>query len=253
MLFQRYKYLIVYSMLISLSCNKDNLTGPKDNSVGTFIRYTTSNGLPDNHITSITTDPDGKVWCGTQAGLAFFDGSIWHEYSIADIDSVLYIDSMAFSSKGELWIYASYLRFDGQPIKTYFFKFDGNEWIDYFNEYELFHYGANSIAIDVNGVVWVGHGFGGVSYLNGESWNNYDPGEGGHVFSLSLGNNEIWAGTWGGLLRYNGLSWNVLLRKTGFRIIGYVLQPLMVMDMFGLGHMMQLQAKVYYAVLMELQ
>ena len=40
--------------------------------------YSTDDGLPDNRITAVTVAKNGRTWVGTAAGVAWFDGYVWH-------------------------------------------------------------------------------------------------------------------------------------------------------------------------------
>ncbi len=79
------------------------------------IRYTTSDGLPSNHIYDIQQDIDGFMWFATQSGLCRYDGysfktyqpdpynpkSLSHSYiwtieeTISDSGNILWIGTMA--------------------------------------------------------------------------------------------------------------------------------------------------------------
>jgi PAS domain S-box-containing protein len=42
-----------------------------------WVEFTTESGLPSNHIAALAETPNGSMWAGTQAGLAWYDGYQW--------------------------------------------------------------------------------------------------------------------------------------------------------------------------------
>ena len=95
-------------------------------------------------------------------------------------------------------------------------RFDGNEWIAFTENDGLPYLKVNAIAVDGDGTVWAGLGYGGVSRFDAEVWTTYDPGDGGHVYSITINQNgEVWIGTWGGLLKYNGSTWEKFTQTDG--------------------------------------
>jgi ligand-binding sensor domain-containing protein/two-component sensor histidine kinase len=68
-----------------------------------FISYSTSEGLPQSQVTSITQDGQGYLWVGTLSGLAKFNGTRFISYSTENglrnnrVTSLTHIDE-------ELWI-----------------------------------------------------------------------------------------------------------------------------------------------------
>jgi hypothetical protein len=67
-----------------------------------WIRYTTANSpLPSDCITALQVDANGRVWIGTDWGLAILDGTKWQSYHMSDsglLDNEIY--SLAVAAKG---------------------------------------------------------------------------------------------------------------------------------------------------------
>ncbi len=177
--------------------------------------------MTDNEITAMALDPDGNLWCGTAAGLSYFDGVSWKElqieYELSKYQpSKLYINSIAFTPEGIMWVNIIEKRFDGQGLSARLSRFDGNEWITYTENDGLPSLGVNAIAVDGDGTVWAGLGYGGVSWFDGEVWTYYNLGDGGHVYSIAINpNGEVWVGTWGGLLQFDGTVWKKYTQADG--------------------------------------
>jgi signal transduction histidine kinase/CheY-like chemotaxis protein/ligand-binding sensor domain-containing protein len=71
-------------------------------SPGTFEHYGSSEGLPDDRLLSIAVDAQGRVWAGTQHGMAVFEaGRFRPMYTDSFQGPVSYL---YFGSDGETWV-----------------------------------------------------------------------------------------------------------------------------------------------------
>ena len=71
-------------------------------SPGTFKHYGSSEGLPDDHLLSIAVDAQGRVWAGTQRGMAVFEGGRFRPiYTDSFRGPVSYL---YFGNDGETWV-----------------------------------------------------------------------------------------------------------------------------------------------------
>lgn len=61
-----------------------------------------SNELPNKHVHAIAQAPDGKVWFGTEGGIAVFDGNTWT--TITNKLPDLFVTAIAFDKDGKAWI-----------------------------------------------------------------------------------------------------------------------------------------------------
>jgi ligand-binding sensor domain-containing protein len=55
-----------------------------DRTDGTYVKYTTSDGLADNLVNGAAIDSEGHRWFGTWGGVCEYDGSSWTTYTTAD-------------------------------------------------------------------------------------------------------------------------------------------------------------------------
>ncbi len=91
MLFLRYKYfrlrILIFLVLAFFICipgmrvlgqEVDNFIA-MINEEWRWVHFTTESGLPSNDIEYIEEARDGTMWVGTKAGLAWFDGYVWHK------------------------------------------------------------------------------------------------------------------------------------------------------------------------------
>ena len=63
-----------------------------------------ADGLPGNHVFMLNEDPSGKLWVGTNNGLASFENG---KFKVITTDDGLYsntVFSMATAADGSLWI-----------------------------------------------------------------------------------------------------------------------------------------------------
>ncbi len=69
-------------------------------------RWTTEDGLPQNHVVCVAQTPDGYLWCGTHVGLVRFDGRrflVFDRHNTPELAASDTIYSLAVDQKGKLW------------------------------------------------------------------------------------------------------------------------------------------------------
>jgi hypothetical protein len=81
----------VYSICIArdgtqwIGTNKGVARHTGSNTIENWTVFNTCNGLADNFVQAITTEPFGKnVWFGTKGGVSVFDGSNWTSFTMKD-------------------------------------------------------------------------------------------------------------------------------------------------------------------------
>lgn len=217
---------------------------------GEFRHFGLADGLPDNDVSVIREGPDGRVWLGTAAGLAVWDGG---KFIRPPGDPITGISGMDWDTAGVLWIRrdsgAVQYRPDGtsSPIEPQMdlFKARGTRvirdaagaiWMgSYGNGVLRFHGGqfqhlsTNSIDTgafvlslfaDTNGAVWVGGEFGGLQRWDGTRLNPVAVKSGSLpqeiVFALFRDRRgRLWAGTTGGAFTFDGHTWSSLDEQDG--------------------------------------
>src|SRR5258707_12369435 len=82
-------------------CAAPFLFGPREaiSQVLPFHNYTTRDGLPSNHITSLCQDSEGFIWIGTDEGLCVYDGASMRTYTTVDGLANNYITSVIESRR----------------------------------------------------------------------------------------------------------------------------------------------------------
>ena len=73
-----------------------------------FHHLSTSEGLPQSHVTAVAQDRVGFMWFGTQEGLARYDGAAFkvyqHRVEGASVLPSSYITALSLDAEGRLWI-----------------------------------------------------------------------------------------------------------------------------------------------------
>lgn len=133
--------------------------------------------LPDNSVRCITTAPDGKVWVGTDFGLASFDGQQWNVFQtsnsgIAGND----IRSITTDSSGNLWV---------GTFNNGVCRYDGILWTHFntFNSPLPDNY-VRTMMIDPQNRKWFGT-IGGLACYSDSIWQIYN------ISNAAIGSNNI--------------------------------------------------------------
>ncbi len=161
----------------------------------TYRKYTTSNGLPENYVTTLALAPDGKLWSATHAGhLTYFSDGLWTTLEEKPADA---ITDLAVSATGTLWIGTN------QGIHS----FDGANWRSYTTAQGLLDNFIQAVAVASDGTVWAG-GIGGVSFFDGSAWNSRRIATGSAISAIAEApDRSLWFGSDRALIRFDGKSW----------------------------------------------
>ncbi len=152
---------------------------------GTFVTYTTADGLPDNRVWSVAIDLSGNKWFGTQTGgLSKFNGSSWTTFNTSNGLPNNFITTISVHPNGSLYLGT------GSGVVGY----NGSSF------FSLPIGGPSAritaVAFDKNQNIWVGTYDSGTYKLNGITWTLYgDPatGPGGSVRDIRVApNGDIW-------------------------------------------------------------
>jgi hypothetical protein len=172
-----------------------------------WITYDKDNGLPCNGVTDIAFANNGDVWVSTYGcGVTRFDGSAWTTYTGKDGLLERHVLCATAASDGSMlfgtWGGASH--------------FDNPNWFSYTTANGLISHGVEVIAEDPAGGVWFGT-WAGIGRLSGSLWTSYDIGGVGtwvesiavapDSASLASARDAAWAGTTGGIARFDTATW----------------------------------------------
>ncbi len=170
-----------------------------------------ASGLPSNAVRAMAVDPDGRVWAGTEAGVARFDDGIWITYHTAN-SGLLHnlIRAMAVDHEGRLWLSTA----GGISV------LEGETWSSYTTagsglpDDPVLCITPLPAALDTRpgpGPVWFGTESG-ATYFDGDTWTNYTADNSGlagsRVLSIAIdAQGRVWFGTRDGLSVLDGASW----------------------------------------------
>jgi ligand-binding sensor domain-containing protein len=156
--------------------------------------YNSSNsGLPDSAIYAISIDEAGIKWIGTNNGLVKFDGSNWITFNNPYRNI---IGSLAIDKSGNKWMRLGYGTIGGILA-----KFDGTNWTPYYDIPSV-----SSVAIDENGLIWIGTFYNGLVKSDGTNFTTYNQSNSGlpnnWINTITIdGNGDKWIGAG----RYNNM------------------------------------------------
>lgn len=191
---------------------------------GTYKKYTTLDGLPDNQVWGVATTPDGAVWVGTfDGGLARFepspgsgqDGTQWTIYTTSDGLPDNRAWDVATAPDGTVWVstYASGVtRFENTNTP-------GHTWTTFTIAQGLPSNDVHDIATALDGAVWITTADCNVSYFdpstgsghNGAHWTTHT--FGGDTTYICpntiapLPGGAAWVSTTAGLSYFDGVDW----------------------------------------------
>lgn len=179
-------------------------------------------GVAGTNINALAVDHAGRLWVGNEkAGVAMFDGTNWHTYTISDGLPSNEIFGLTVDDQNDVWA----ATWEGVA------KFDGTAWTVPYTAYNntIFSNHVHAIAFDSGGNIWVGHIHqGGLSqYRNADgTWVWHTPqtsGIGGdevHSIVVRKGSGgepeSVWFGTaGGGVSRFEQGRWTTYRVEDG--------------------------------------
>jgi ligand-binding sensor domain-containing protein len=147
--------------------------------------------LPSQEVRAITLDAQGRLWVGTNSGLALVEGPKVRVFTAASGNLPAdFITGLAPGPRGELWVAtpAGLARFDGSRWQTFTRNNSPipSDWIQ-------------AVHVDNQGTVWLGLRYGGLTSFNGSVWKTFTSSNSGlpHDDVLALGSDRrgaIWVG-----------------------------------------------------------
>lgn len=112
-----------------------------------FTIFTTTNGLPSDAVTTLVADPKGGVWVGTRAGLSYFDGTTFTNFSRGKGRLPHpYVNDILVDPDGVLWI----ATLGGVT------RYDGVLWSTVNERDGLISSAVNSLTRTADGAMWFG-------------------------------------------------------------------------------------------------
>jgi|GEM_PF-626242 len=184
----------------------------ESSGVGTFITFTTEDGLAHNKVYSILEDREGHLWFGTYGGgVSRYSGRTLTTFTTRDGLAHNEVTSVFQDGDGCLWFCA------GQGGVS---RYDGRTFVTFTTQDGLAHDEMHSIFQDREGRLWFGDEHGSVSRYDGKTFTVLVPQYGlihNRVWAI-LEDREgyLWFGTrHGGVIRYDPLRQSSGQASTG--------------------------------------
>ena len=172
---------------------------------------TRNSSIPSDTVRALAVDAEGRLWAGTEAGLARFADGDWTIHNAGDSwPANAVIRTMAVDHDDRIWIGTE----GGAGV------LDGDLWTRYTTansgllDNDVRCIAPLPAALDTRpgiGPVWFGTAAG-ADYFDGQAWTHYSADNSGLAGSLVLSiaidaQGRAWFGTWGGLSVFDGRSW----------------------------------------------
>lgn len=204
--------------------------------------YFPMHGLADYWVYSFADQPGKAMWIGTWAGLSRYDyqSQTFKTYLKELVNEWVY--GLALDSKDRLWIgtEGGVNMFDGKQWSVWTHEdglgapndqnlsFSANTGLGTRSRHDLSvmlngreTYNPNyvfCVAVAPDNTVWAGTWGGGVSFYNGDKWQNLtvtDGLAGNIVYSMDVDLEESWFGTNQGVSRFDGKQWQTIGKDDG--------------------------------------
>lgn len=161
-----------------------------------FTVENTRGGLPNDWVYALAEGLNGDMWLGTEGGLAHYANGVWTHWNHAD------------------GLGADYERVKGQEgssldpgqLSRHHAQQKQEQGISRISTPYNPNY-VTALAVDKEGVVWVGTWGAGLSRYDGKSWTTLTMKEGlpsNHINVISIKDGIMWIGTSNGLAKYDG-------------------------------------------------
>ncbi len=126
--------------------------------------YTTADGLGDDFVLSMATDPQGYVWAGTwRGGLSVFDGQEWQTYKAGNSGlAANWVQAVAVDAQGRVWCGTYGLPGGGLSVLVP----GTGQWAQYGPADGLPSDNVTVLAPTRPGEIWVGTQLGAIRYLD---------------------------------------------------------------------------------------
>lgn len=131
----------------------------------TFVKFSETDGLPDNTIWNITSDKSSNVWIATSDGLTRFDGKHFRVFTEEDGLTSRDVWSVFIDSKDRLWVGTSDAGLNIYENGKFRQVDAGNKMLEG---------GINSIFEDSKGRIWIGCQSTGLAMYEGGKFTYYN-------------------------------------------------------------------------------
>ncbi len=185
------------------------------NGSGWNIFNLSNSNIPDNYVTTVNKDNQGRIWIGTRGvGTAYYNGSTWTRLRFGPNYNPNNIHAIETAPDGAVWIgtdFGLHKTTDGVNYTTYYEAVNG-----------LPGSTINGIAFQPDGIMWVATDKG-LAKFNGTTWTTYNTSNSGipanYVSDVIVTTDGIWASAYntmvapyyGGIAKLSGSTWTTFM------------------------------------------
>lgn len=160
--------------------------------------FDSSNGLIADRVQALLTDSQGRLWVGTEGGVAMLEGESWRHYTTADGLAGPDVKSISEGGDGSLW-FATW----GSGVS----RLKDGVWTIYDTGDGLLAPGVDAVWADpASSHVWFG-ALSGLSQFDGRSWQNYGVANGLNIGRIQTllpdGKGGLFLGAADGLVQFS--------------------------------------------------
>ena len=183
----------------------------QDRVSGESTQFGPEHGLPTNRLTALALGVDRRVWVGSQAGVAAYDGRDWHIFTTADGLPSDLITALVVDRDGVVWA----------GTEKGLARFDGDEWsIVRFQFLDFSAVPIRDLLVGKEGDVWAATDEG-IWRFDGRGWEHITL-EAGLINEdvrqlTTTPDGRMWAATAGGLGLFSGGRWSRFTVRDGLR------------------------------------
>ncbi len=169
-------------------------------SSGEFDRYTTADGLPSNILHDVIIDGKGKVWVGSDAGIAVREGATWKRYDASSGLPSDMVRKLSLDLEKNVWAATDRGVVSFRNGRPQIMKETGGPG----------NADVKVVYFDTGRNIWIGTGDNGIFAKIQGSWQNLSS-RSGLVLNTAAAiaqnlDNSIWTGSWAGVTRWDGLG-----------------------------------------------
>ena len=208
-------------------------------TAGKISSWTIRDGLPSDIVRAVVRDTEGRLWIGTQGGLATLANDTIARAPLTDALPHPSVRALFVDREANLWVgtegglaritKGQVSKFTGRDglsddlVRSFFESSDGSLWVgtlgggvNRFRDGPVVPWGppeglagrvARTIAASADGTIWIGSHDGGLHRLRDGTVRNFGIADGlrnQSVYSLLVEDHTLWIGTSGGLHRLDG-------------------------------------------------
>jgi ligand-binding sensor domain-containing protein len=116
----------------------------------TWTHYVPFNQVSSDYIYDIDVDSSGTVWCASDLGVDYFNGSTWQHYNDQN-STIPFGDAKSIDVRGNKIL----VGIDASGGQALFEYFNGTSWSQYDVQAPSFQNNCKDVAIDNDGTLWV--------------------------------------------------------------------------------------------------